>query len=478
MPNNQLWTQPVFPVSFDEDFDAFGTALIAGDFNGDGLADLSIGTPNEDIGATTNTGRASVLYGSFAGLTSVGSQVWDQGVLDGSLDEAFDQFSFSLASGDFDGDGFDDLAAGAPGEDWNSISSAGAVNVVYGSFFGLSSAGNEIWSEDSAILGSAEVGDRFGETLASGDFDGDGFDDLAIGVPEEDVGFTTDAGKVNIMYGSSVGLTTFGNDIIFDAVSESFDSFGSSLSTGDFDGDGFDDLAVGTPDENLFAGADAGAVNVVYGSLFGLDTATQEFWAQDTVGVLGVSEAFDNFGESLAAEDFDGDGYDDLAIGVPEEGSGNHGAVNVLHGSFFGLTSVGDQIWNQNQLNGSSAEVDDFFGASLAVGDFNQDGYDDLVVGAPEENLGNVVDAGAVNVIYGSFFGLSSVGNQFWTQDSLGVQGTAEAFDRFGSSLAVHDFNGDGYDDLAIGVPGEDIGAATNAGAVNILYGSAIGLTA
>ncbi len=79
-------------------------------------------------------------------------------------------------------------------------------------------------------------------------------------------------------------------------------------------------------------------------------------------------------------------------------------------------------------------------------------------------------------MIYGSNSGLTATGDQIWHQDSFGMEGIAEAFDRFGSSLTVGDFNNDGKDDLAIGVPGEDIGNITNAGATNILYGSASGL--
>ncbi|MEB3233023.1 MAG: hypothetical protein VKJ64_18605, partial [Leptolyngbyaceae bacterium] len=283
MPNNQFWTQIGFPTSLNEDFDNFGAALIAGDFDGDGLADLSIGVPNEDIGTTSNTGRVNTLYGSFIGLTDFGSQIWDQDALVSSPAEEFDLFGFSLIAADFNGDGYDDMAVGAPGEDWNTIGSAGVVNVVYGSFFGLDSAGNQLWTEnDTTVLGTPEVGDRFGATLAAGDFDGDGFDDLAIGAPNEDSGIVTDAGKVNILYGSFSGLTSFGDQEIFDSGIESFDLFGSSLTTGDFDGDGFDDLAIGAPDEDLPGGVDAGAVSVVYGSFSGLNPADRQFWNQDS----------------------------------------------------------------------------------------------------------------------------------------------------------------------------------------------------
>ena len=93
--------------------------------------------------------------------------------------------------------------------------------------------------------------------------------------------------------------------------------------------------------------------------------------------------------------------------------------------------------------------------------DFNGDGFADLAIGVPGESVGSVTGAGAVNVIYGSSIGLTATGNQFWTQDKLGIGNSAEPFDRFGDSLAWGDFNGDGFSDLAIGVPYEDVGSVT-----------------
>src|SRR5262245_54731095 len=110
--------------------------------------------------------------------------------------------------------------------------------------------------------------------------------------------------------------------------------------------------------------------------------------------------------------------------------------------------------------------------------DFNGDGRDDLAVGAPDEDLGTASDAGAVIVIYGSSGGLTSTNSQVWTQESTLVPDVAEPGDRFGESLVAGDFDGDGFADLAIGVPGESFGVAGQAGAVNVIYGSPSGLAA
>jgi hypothetical protein len=152
------------------------------------------------------------------------------------------------------------------------------------------------------------------------------------------------------------------------------------------------------------------------------------------------AEEGDRFGYSLAAGDFNNDGFDDLAIGVPQESIGTvggAGAVHVLYGSSSGLQTLSpaDQFWHQGKPGVDDVEeTDDFFGTSLAAGDFNNDGRDDLAIGVVLENS-PADDAGAVHVLYGSNAGLqtSSPADQFWTQDSPGVEDTAEEGDRFGS---------------------------------------------
>ena len=251
--------------------------------------------------------------------------------------------------------------------------------------------------------------------------------------------------------------------------------FGSALAAGDFDNDGFIDLAIGVPGEDIGAIADAGAVNVLYGSASGLSASGGQFFSQNTPGVLGGAETEDGFGSALGVGDFNNDSFADLAIGAPSEGVGGAsqaGAVNVLYGSAARLTATG----NQQFFQGGRC---DFFGFVLTGGDFNNDSFDDLAIGAPFEDVGTVFDAGAINVVYGSASRLTATGNQQWLQGSGGVIGVAEESDFFGSALAAGDFNNDTFADLAIGaIRSRTSARSLDAGAINVLYGSAARLTA
>lgn len=283
-------------------------------------------------------------------------------------------------------------------------------------------------------------------------------------------------------WGGASGLTASGSQLwhqdspgIEDAA-EAEDIFAGTLARGDFDNDGVDDLAVGVPREDIGGVMMVGAVAVLYGSGNGLTSGDDQLWHQDSPGIEGTGEAGDSFGYALTAGDFNGDGTGDLAVAVYEEdvgGAVNAGALAVLYGSAGGLTGSDDQFWHQDSPGiEDAAEGNDHFGVPLTRGDFNGDGVDDLAVGVFLESIGGTTGAGAVAVLHGSGTGLTDSMNQFWHQDSPGIEDTAEASDYFGGALAGGDFDGDGADDLAVGVPLEDVGATVDAGALVILRGS------
>jgi FG-GAP repeat len=404
----------------------------------------------------------------------------------------------SKVRADFNGDGFSDMAVGAPSEGIQGFAVAGAVNVIYGSPRGLVSARNQLWTQASpGVPTNPQTGGRFGAALAAGDFNGDGFTDLAIGADGEDVGSVSAAGVVIVLYGTAAGLTSSGSDL-FDQDSElmldqaePFDAFGQSLGAGNFGRTPEDDLAIGVG-EGIGGAQAAGAVQVVYGSVSGLSQNGNQLWSEATPGVNGdgaeTGDAFGYSGGGLAAADFGKDGHADLAIPIPSEDLGaiqDAGAVIVLYGGAGGLTAAGSQFWKQG-ANGlrDTAEANDRFGSSVAAGNFGKSSKADLAIGAPGEMVGSKSGCGAVSVLYGSSAGLTATANQFLTQDTTGIKDQCEgpspvtgSGDGFGWSLASANFGRSGQADLAIGVAQEDIGAAVDAGAVQILYGSTSGVT-
>lgn len=463
-------------------------APCAADFDNDGYADLVVSAKWKSVDTVIQAGLVMEVDGGSGGITLT-DRLWHQDM--GLLEEcdAVDLFGGSLAIGDFDGDGYQDLAVGVPTENAGGVVDAGLFHVIYGAGSGLTTVGNQIFSqEDATIHSDSENTDLFGFALAAADFNGDGFDDLAVGAPREDLDAIVDAGAVVVLFGTSGGLDSSGSQWIIqsdaDGTNEAYDNFGESLVAGDFDGDGFADLAIGAPGEGQDGLNQVGHVNVMYGTASGLeDSSFNDAWHQNSIGISGNCEVGDRFGETLAAGDFNNDGRDDLVIGVPGEDvetGGDFtdaGMVHVIFGSTFGLASAGSQLLYQSSFGPNSSEDDDHFGYSLVAADFNGDGFEDLVIGTPDEDWGTMTDMGVIEFLPGSSSGVDWTASVLINEDHLDNDGVITSDEKFGFALAAGDIDGDGYNDLIVSAPYENSGGEADSGTVHVLYGTAAGLS-
>jgi hypothetical protein len=392
--------------------DQFGAALEAGFFNNDNFYDLVVGVPGENLEATADAGAVNVFFGSAGGLPAT-SQVLVQ-----DNPEAGDQFGAALATGFIDAN-FYDLVVGAPGENVGAIVDAGAAN-----FFSSGTTGVLPSVSGPALLqDNPEAGDRFAAALVSNFFDG-GFYDLVVGAPGENVGATVDAGAANFFSSGTTGvLPPVSGPALLQDNPEAGDQFGAALTSGFFNG-GFLDLVVGAPGENVGATVDAGAANLFSAlATGGLPPVSGPALLQDN------PEAGDEFGTALATGVSSG-AFDDLVVGAPGENVGatvDAGAANMFPTDFTGiLPSVSGPALLQD-----NPEAGDRFGAALTAKFLDGGDLFDVVVGAPGENVGATVDAGAANVFTNPNGMVPAVSNQTL------VQGNVEAGDQFGAALDV-----------------------------------------
>ena len=346
----QLFTQNSarLPDS-SEPNDRFGAALTAGDFNGDGAADLAVGAPGETLGKGFGAGTVAVLWGATGGL-SAGRKPTElrpgAGVVGGKPENG-DAFGAALAAGDVTGDKRDELVVGAPGEN-----GSGSIQVFPGGAEGFVQAGPAYDRSTVGVAGKPAFGDAFGAAVTAGDFNGDGRADVAAGIP----GSNRSRGAVAVLYAGGALLAPTGAQQWVQGeggligVGAAGDRFGAVLAAGRMSAGRHADLAIGIPGDAVGTVPNAGAVQVVLGSGEGLRGAGSRLLSQDTTGVGGNATTGDRFGSALVVRQIDRTGPANLIVGSPAEGvsgtaSQRCGAFTVFRETKRGPSGAGSQFW-------------------------------------------------------------------------------------------------------------------------------------
>ncbi|MFF8534383.1 FG-GAP and VCBS repeat-containing protein [Streptomyces sp. NPDC015532] len=390
---------------------------------------------------------------------------------------------------DFNGDGYRDYA-------YSSFSArgGGGVTVVFGTATGPGTTQQRITQSSPGVPGSDEADDMFGEVRAATDFDGDGYGDLAVAATGENGSHGADQGAVTVLWGSASGLST--GTALPNKNPGRNNYMGLDLATGDFNGDGKQDLAVindamtyvyrgplkrsGTTGSvtkldkttSFYSAAlISGKVNGDSKTDLAIigDVATPEYIASDVWFIKGGASALTP-GNSLRLEsqsgnggsserggdgviaDFDKDGYGDIAVGTSLY-SKHKGRVSVWYGSSTGPSRNTRLTQSTSGVAGSPENYDEF-GSSISAGDVNGDGYADLAIGVRGEEIDGQDNAGAVHVLKGRASGLSGAGSQWFARNTPGVPGPLTADDQFGDLVRLRDTNGDGKADLLVSAVG------------------------
>jgi hypothetical protein len=381
--------------------------------------------------------------------------------------------------GDFNGDGIDDVIVGANLADPSGQSNVGESYLIYGKASGLGDVDlAELTSAQGFKISGAGAEDFSAEEVSSaGDINGDGIDDVIVGVPG-----AGDAGESYVIYGKTGGsadleLATLApaQGFKISGVTEGDVSGNSVSSAGDVNGDGLDDLIIGAVYANPFLRDYAGESYVVYGKKGGLDDIDLAALTKSDGFKISGAESEERSGRTVrSAGDVNADGIDDVVIAVAITGASNTAAY-VVYGKAGGANDIDLAALTAEQgFKIAGPFEDDFAGNSAsAAGDINGDGIDDIIVGG---QTGNEGPSGPSVVIYGREGGPGDIDVTKLTS-TQGFKIFGFEFSETGQSVSsAGDVNGDGIDDLIIGAHLADPAGREDAGQSYVVYGKEGGL--
>jgi len=441
-----------------KDGDHFGSSVCGlGDLDGDTVPDIVVGASGDDASPLlTNTGVAYVMF-----LNSNGS-VKSYGIIDLAPDALLsseDYFGSSAAPvGDLDGNGAIDIVIGAPGDD-DGASRAGAVWVLFLDNSGAVLSYQKISATQGNFTGTLDSGDEFGTAVAyMGDKDGDGNEDIMVGSPGDDDGGSGRGAAWLLLLGDGGAVLenykvsdTAGD---FPGTLDDNDNFGAALTRMRY-------WMGETPHELVVVGApndddsqtDSGAAWVVSLTALGAVTYTQK--VSQTEGLFSqLIDDWVRFGISLAPiGDLNDDGVIDMVAGDMDNDDSFRGAVWILFLNDDGTVKAHQKIgWKAGGFTGVLDEMDEFGHGAAGLGDLDNDGVEDIAVGAPLDDDGGT-DRGAVWILFLNADGTVK-GHQKIADHVGGFEGTLTEFGQFGVSLTgLGDVNGDGLYELAVGAP-------------------------
>jgi hypothetical protein len=463
----------------------------AGDVNRDGFDDFLIGSPLADGGTPlrVDSGVSYLVFGKSTGFDAS----LNLGLLDGTLGfkifgaTAGDRAGNSVAAaGDVNGDGFGDFLVGAPGFDVPGAPDAGSAYLIFGKGGGFNPTLDlaAINGLNGFRLDGLGGDDLTGFSLSgAGDFNGDGYADLLIGARAADPGnpARVDAGAAYLVFGKAAGFPpvialgglSLGDGVRIEGLGPA-EQTGLSVSwAGDLNGDRLGDILVGAQVGEVGTNAAKGAAYVIFGSASPLQSplVIDQLNGANGFAIRGLNND-DLLGFSAsAAGDYNADGFGDIILGVPNADPGspprlNAGSAYLIFGSNGPFAPQFDLL---SLSGGNGFRIDgiregDRLGIAVgAAGDVNGDGYDDVLLGAPQSTTGTPPrsEAGETYVLFGAATGSSAIFDlaSINGRNGFRLEGVAPQ-DRSGSAVAgAGDINGDGYDDLIVGAPFQNNGS-------------------